>query len=371
MPGWCASTRPGISRFRVRASRAPERRSLHILFVELGGHQGADRLERGLGFRSGCGDDNGSAGSCRQHHQPHDRRAAHGLAALRHPNIGVEALDHLHEFRRSPRVKPALVDDWHFAGYCAFRNSWPRSGVGRRVVAHLPASTRLAMVTYLRPASCAMAIASGSDRSSRTLASLTSMGRLMPASTSTFGRLMQEIVKLDGVPPNMSVRIATPSPLSTRLTASMISRRRCSTSSSGPIVTASICCCGPTTCSKAERNSTASRPCVTSTSPIIEFLAGASRCTARMGTILTILCPSARGVPARHQSVINCCAAARRPRSPSEQAKFLATLLAYYGYRFPHEAPTQRSNLRHSSDFCGRRQEVSQHGWHWIGTGRD
>ena len=32
-------------------------------------------------------------------------------------------------------------------------------------------------------------MASGSGRSSRTLASLTSMGRLMPASTSTFGRL--------------------------------------------------------------------------------------------------------------------------------------------------------------------------------------
>ena len=42
----------------------------------------------------------------------------------------------------------------------------------------------------------------------------------------------------------MSVRMATPSPLSTRLTASMMSLRRCSTSSSGPIVTASICCLG-------------------------------------------------------------------------------------------------------------------------------
>ena len=34
----------------------------------------------------------------------------------------------------------------------------------------------------------------------------------MPASTSTFGRLMQEMARLDGVPPNMSVRMATPSP---------------------------------------------------------------------------------------------------------------------------------------------------------------
>ena len=43
-------------------------------------------------------------------------------------------------------------------------------------------------------------------------------------------------------------------------------------SSSGPIVIVSTCCCGPTTCSMAARNSIASRPCVTSTIPIIERL---------------------------------------------------------------------------------------------------
>ena len=92
-------------------------------------------------------------------------------------------------------------------------NTGPGTVFRRRgVVAHLPARTRLAMVTYLRPASWAIAMASGSERSSRTLASLTSIGRLIPASTSTFGRLMQEIARLEGVPPNMSVRMATPSP---------------------------------------------------------------------------------------------------------------------------------------------------------------
>jgi len=44
---------------------------------------------------------------------------------------------------------------------------------------------------------------------------------------------MQEIARLEGVPPNMSVRMATPSPESTRLTASMISLRHRSESSSG------------------------------------------------------------------------------------------------------------------------------------------
>src|SRR5271169_4376583 len=64
---------------------------------------------------------------------------------------------------------------------------------------HLPVWTRLAMVTYFRPASWAAATASASGHSSRTLASLASIGRLMPASTSTFGRLMTEIARFDGV----------------------------------------------------------------------------------------------------------------------------------------------------------------------------
>src|SRR3954468_11712523 len=91
--------------------------------------------------------------------------------------------------------------------------------------AHLPVRTRLAIVMYFRPESWAAATASVSGHSSRTLASLTSIGRLMPASTSTFGRPITEIARFDGVPPNISVRIATPSPLSTRLTASMMSLR--------------------------------------------------------------------------------------------------------------------------------------------------
>src|SRR6476469_11282415 len=74
--------------------------------------------------------------------------------------------------------------------------------------AHFPASTRLAMVTYLRPAAWAAAPASSSGHSSRILASLTSIGMLMPAITSTFGRPMQEIARLASVPPNISVKIA-------------------------------------------------------------------------------------------------------------------------------------------------------------------
>src|SRR4051794_33633850 len=235
------------------------------------------------------------AGTCSQHHQAHDRSAADGLVAARHPDLGVEALDHLNEFCRGARVQAAFVDDEEFAGNGARGHARPDFVSGRGLVAHLPARTRLAIVTYLRPASWAMAMASGSERSSRTLASLTSMGRLIPASTSTFGRLMQEIARLEGVPPNISVRMATPSPLSTRFTASIMSLRHRSESSSAPIVTASICFCGPMTCSSAALDSSARRPWVTSTRPIIgnssRVLFGAPHERAT----LTIQRPRARG----------------------------------------------------------------------------
>src|SRR5258708_19264720 len=84
--------------------------------------------------------------------------------------------------------------------------------------AHFPASTRLAMVTYLRPAAWAAATASSSGHSLRTFASFTSIGMLIPASTSTLGRPMQEIATFDGLPPHMSLAIPTPSPVSTPLT---------------------------------------------------------------------------------------------------------------------------------------------------------
>src|SRR6266566_3668105 len=237
-----------------------------------------------------------SAGTRREHHQAHDGRAAHGLATARHADLGVVFLHRLHELGRCAGVEPAGIDDVEHAddGILPLLPGTAslRSGRG----AHLPASTRLATVMYLRPASWAWATASASGLSHRTLASLTSIGRLIPANTSTRGWFITEIDRLDGVPPNISVRITTPSPLSTCLTASMMSRRRRSTSSSGPIVTASICSCGPTTCSRAARNSTASRPWVTRTIPIIEAPRG-RRFDAphERAPIMTMLNPSARG----------------------------------------------------------------------------
>ena len=83
--------------------------------------------------------------------------------------------------------------------------------------------------------------ASASVASPRTLASLISIGRLMPASTSAPVSSITEIARLEGVPPNMSVSTITPLPASTRRMASISSMRRASTSSSGPIEKGSSC----------------------------------------------------------------------------------------------------------------------------------
>src|SRR4029453_15723599 len=101
-----------------------------------------------------------------------------------------------------------------------FEHPGDRRGVGGAIaergvlhapsLAHLPERTGLAMVMCLRPESWAAAAALVSGHSSRTLASLTSIGRLIPARTSTLGRPITEIARLEGVPPNILVMMATP-----------------------------------------------------------------------------------------------------------------------------------------------------------------
>src|SRR5581483_8834773 len=217
------------------------------------GHQGLDRLGalRSLGleldYRAGAG---------RQHHEPHDGGAADRLAVAHHAHGGIEALRTLHELGGGAGMQPLAVADRHFR---------PRFVVfphGTRLPPPQasPDRTWLATLMYLRPASFAAFTAAARLASPRTLASLISMGRLMPASTSAPVSDITEIARLEGVPPNMSVSTMTPLPVSTRRTASISSIRRASTSSSGPIESASSCSWGPTTCSRAARNSPAKPP---------------------------------------------------------------------------------------------------------------
>src|SRR5262249_56012608 len=145
-------------------------------------------------------------GCGRQDQQAHDRGAAGRLVGAHHLHLGVELFHGLHELGRRARVQPLLVADFqHADDRRAVRARRDGGGLAVAVgLAHLPLRTRLAMVMYLRPESWAAATASVSGHSPRTLASLTSMGRLMPARTSTLGRPITEIARFEGVPPNMS-----------------------------------------------------------------------------------------------------------------------------------------------------------------------
>src|SRR5664279_191335 len=192
-----------------------------ILFAKARGDQRAQRIHRRRRFLA-CGrNSDGNAGRRGQHRQAHDRGAADAFVTAGHDDGGVELFGGLHEFGRGTGVQALLVDDLDLAHH---RGGVILGGIAVRLsgAVHLPVSTRLAMVQYLRPASWAAVTACSSGQVSRTLASLISIGRLIPASTSTLGWLITEMARLEGVPPNMSVRMATPSPLSTRLTASTI-----------------------------------------------------------------------------------------------------------------------------------------------------
>src|SRR5919199_6863270 len=230
--------------------------------------EGGQRVERGFGLAPGRLDEDLGARSGREHHQAHDRIAADPLALARDPDLGVEALDAAHEFGGGAGMQAALVADQERAR---------RSRRRRTGLAHFPDRTWLATLMYLRPASWARPTAFSSGESPRTLANLMSIGRFTPATTSMRPWSMIEMARLDGVPPNMSVSTATPCPESTCRTASTMSWRRRSMSSSGPMDTDAICGCGPTTCSSAATNSSASRPWVTRTRPIMTRSAKARR----------------------------------------------------------------------------------------------
>src|SRR5262245_15887134 len=241
--------------------------------VEAAGDQRGERVERGFRLAPACPDLELGACRCGEHHQPHDRGAADHHVVARDLDLGHELLSHVDEFDRRPGVQAAPVDHGHAAAQRLALPVTVSIGLGlSHYLAASPCSTLsrvLATLIYLRPASWALTTASTRPSVSRTLASLISIGRLTPAMISTRPLSMIEIARLDGVPPNMSVRRITPDPSPTASTAAMMSRRRCSMSSSGPMEIARMLGCRPTTCSVAATNSSANRPCVTRTRPII------------------------------------------------------------------------------------------------------
>src|SRR3954451_2419771 len=243
------------------------------ILIELAFDQAGERLyrSRGIGTRRGDLDDRARRGG--EHHQPHDRPARYGGAVFANRNLGAELAGGLDETRGGAGVQPLLIADPYIASRDGGRL---RRRLGRALRigggGHRRASARSweATLIYLRPASWAPSTARSRVAFWRRLASLISIGRLIPAMTSTLPRSITEIARLEGVPPNISVSNTVPSPLSTSPMQRRMSWRRCSISSSGPMQTAAIWACAPTTCSSAATNSCASLPWVTKTIPIIE-----------------------------------------------------------------------------------------------------
>src|SRR5947209_6230226 len=235
------------------------------ILIELAFDQPRQRLDRCRGVGSGRGNlDEGARGGG-QHHQPHDRTSGDRGAVLAYPDIGLELRGRLDKPGGGAGMQSFLVTDLDGSprGGQRLRRGFGKVLGGLGIHRRASASSCEATLMYLRPASCAPSTARSSFSFWRRLASLISIGRFTPAMTSILPRSMTEIARLDGVPPNISVSTTAPSPLSTSAMRRRISWRRSSISSSGPMQTAAIWACAPTTCSRAATNSLASRPCVT------------------------------------------------------------------------------------------------------------
>src|SRR5690625_117045 len=123
--------------------------------------------------------------SGREHHQAHDRASGYLLITPYDRHCGRELPGELHELCGSPGVQTASVayeDAAHRAGlFCLLTR--------RQMCSHQRLASSLksweATLMYLRPASCACNTAFDSRSRSRSWASLISIGRLIPAMTST------------------------------------------------------------------------------------------------------------------------------------------------------------------------------------------
>src|ERR1700736_2381379 len=157
--------------------------SVFSVFIEAAADQLGKRGDRALGLGAGGAQLDGGAGTSRKHHQPHDRSAGDGSAVLGHHDFGIEFVGELDEARCGARVQPALIADGDGA---SDRVGTAGAGFLAGLVAHprASASSCEATLMYFRPASCAPRTAFARVSFCRKLASLISIGRLMPAITS-------------------------------------------------------------------------------------------------------------------------------------------------------------------------------------------
>src|SRR5690606_19498991 len=162
-------------------------------------------------------------------------------------DVGREARGQRHEAAGGPRVQPELPAH--------------REVALAGVVGHRFPSGRISLATRMLrcPYSLMNTASSSSGFFSVSVASLISIGRLRPVTTSTRCSPRNERLMLDGVPPNMSVSTSTPSPWSARRSAWAIASRISSTDCFGSIDTASTGGASGTISRRAWRNSSPSR----------------------------------------------------------------------------------------------------------------
>src|SRR5205823_12210061 len=166
-------------------------------------HQFDELRQRRVGFRAFDVNDDRIAHCGAEHHQSHDRGAADPMAVLLDLDHGVDLARHVDELGARPRMKPARVGDLDQATNCGQAAASPRISLATEI--------------YFRPASRAAATAAWTGMTLRAPSRRISIGRFTPAITSMFSVFIRLIARLDGVPPNKSVRMITPWPWSTRL----------------------------------------------------------------------------------------------------------------------------------------------------------
>src|ERR1700722_15276899 len=146
---------------------AREARIPSLVLAEAAGDQSVERRDDGFRVLAAGIDRDVGAGGRAERHQAEDRSAAHAIAAAGDADIGLELLHGLHEFGRGAGMQPLLVDDAHDAHDGAVPR---RRDIGAFIseatrFSHFPASTRLAIVMYLRPDSWAATTASAKGHS--------------------------------------------------------------------------------------------------------------------------------------------------------------------------------------------------------------
>src|SRR6185295_4238594 len=171
-----------------------------LLLVEQRLDQGAEPLDGLLGAEAGGADRDRVAFRRAEHHQAHDRGAADLVAVLLHLDRGIDLGGDGDELGARPGMEAALVPDLHRPG--------------RHQAAASPNISEATEI-YLRPASRAAATAERTSIVLRAPSSRISIGRLTPAITSILSDFIRLIARFEGVPPNRSVRMITPAPVST------------------------------------------------------------------------------------------------------------------------------------------------------------